>query len=657
MARIVPRNDPESAVLAYMEREKPLKSVLQGYANRNAKKTMQKVTSLLERMGYDGKNANTVLIRQADPRTIRDLEEIAERLPAKERRQVLAKMYGQIGTGTLTVKRAVNDLLKYGPLQDADKLYADANGVLRKTAQEGMLRGEFMVQKSLGVGWQTETPNIKGVDAFLHRRWDERDATDYLKPMGQVMKDQVTESIFLGESPQKMSQRMQRVEEISKVRADRNARTITTAVANEAQMDSYKKDGVKQYQWVATFDERTCPACGQKDGKKYPMGNGDYPPLHPNCRCTTIAVLSKSIQDRLNANLALHKDDYGAKYIDPNTTFQEWKKGNVVDKPTDSPLKEPTKKEKRQAKSERYTADAEAERVKALPANMYTEQKKVEMQYRRESVESMFKEGALPQETYEKTMAYLDEHPTQDGDKPFLWRDFQNTIGYDNYKAVENKINDRIADWKKEHASDYIRRRAVDYGVTYNTVGMNEKPLSHDEIVQKIGGADRTKGSCVSQAFAYIGNEQGLDVTDFRGGESCETFAGGAWRNLLECGEDKPAMVGIKETKDLLKKMEQGEEYVLITGKHCSVVRMGEAGPEYLELQDMPERCGWKKMVGGEYSSVSDTLKYRFGVRGRSTGGLVNVKEIAKREDVMETIGYINTQPDKALRGNGGGRK
>lgn len=358
MVRIVPRNDPESAVLAYMEREKPLKSVLQGYANRNARKTMQKVTALLERMGYDGKNANTVLIRQADPRTIRDLEEIAERLPAKERRQVLAKLYGQIGTGTLTVKRAVNDLLRYGPLQDADQMYADAKGVLRKTASEGMLRGEFMVQKSLGVGWQTETPNIKGVDAFLHKRWDERDATDYLKPMGQVMKDQVTESIFLGESPQKMSQRMQRVEDISKVRADRNARTITTAVANEAQMDSYKKDGVKQYQWVATFDERTCPACGAKDGKKYPMGNGDYPPLHPNCRCTTIAVLSKAIQDRLNANLALHKDDYKAKYVSPDTTYQEWKDRNVTNKPTKNPLKEPTKKERTAFKAKDMTVES-----------------------------------------------------------------------------------------------------------------------------------------------------------------------------------------------------------------------------------------------------------------------------------------------------------
>ena len=659
MVRIVPRNDPESAVLSYMEREKPLKSVLQGYANRNAKKTMQKVTSLLERMGYDGKNANTVLIRQADPKTIRDLEEIAERLPAKERKQILSKMYGQIGTGTLTVKRAVNDLLKYGPLQDADKLYTDANGVLRKTAQEGMLRGEFMIQKSLGAGWQTETPNLNGVDAFLHKRWDERDATDYLKPMGQVMRDQVTESIFLGESPQKMSQRMQRVEEISKVRADRNARTITTAVANEAQMDSYKKDGVKQYQWVATFDERTCPACGQKDGKKYPLGNGDYPPLHPNCRCTTIAVLTKEIQDRLNANLALHKGDYKAKYVDPNTTYDEWKKAHVTDKPTKNPLKEPTKKEKQQAKSERYTADAEAERVKVAPtlSDLETDRKTQEFNYRMEAVESMYKEGKLTEDTYIKAKTYLDEHPADNSKKLYSKWDFLDIVGAKEHKEIEEKIDNSMVSWKSEHASDFIRARALSMGAEYRPVSMNEEQLSSEQIVMKICGADKTKGSCVSQAFAYIGNEQGLDITDFRGNESCKMFSDYCWENLLDCGGTKMERIGVRETKALLNTMEEGEEYVLITGRHCSVVRMGKAGPEYLELQASPERCGWKKFEGGAYGNTSQTLSHRFGVSGRTNGGLLNVKEIAKRDDVMETIGYINTQPDKALRGAGGGVK
>ena len=552
MVRIVPRNDPESAVLAYMEREKPLKSVLQGYANRNARKTMQKVTALLERMGYDGKNANTVLIRQADPRTIRDLEEIAERLPAKERRQVLAKMYGQIGTGTLTVKRAVNDLLRYGPIQDADRMYADAKGVLRKTASEGMLRGEFMVQKSLGVGWQTETPNIKGVDAFLHRQWNERDATDYLKPMGQVMKDQVTESIFLGESPQKMSQRMQRVEDISKVRADRNARTITTAVANEAQMDSYKKDGVKQYQWVATFDERTCPACGAKDGKKYPMGNGDYPPLHPNCRCTTIAVLSKAIQDRLNANLALHKDDYKAKYVDPNTTYQEWKNANVTDKPTKNPLKDiPKAPPKSQARA-----------------------------------------------TLEK------------------------------------------------------------YNVEYRPVEKLEKPETTANIIKKVGGPDKTDGSCSSLALAYAGNKNGLDVTDYRGGRSQEVFSSGFTVNEI-CdicdGWSESGKNDVKVVKKLLDDhVEDGKEYYLGAGKHASIVRKVEGRYEYLELQSTEERNGFKPLGPG---TLIDRFRCRKSGKYEMRSVLIDIDNMKDNPEMENLLGFINTQSDKQMKGVGGHAK
>jgi len=47
---------------------------------------------------------------------------------------------------------------------------------------------------------------------------------------------------------------------------------------------------------LATLDERTCDVCGPMDGqifdlKEFEMGL-NAPPLHPNCRCTTVSYFN-----------------------------------------------------------------------------------------------------------------------------------------------------------------------------------------------------------------------------------------------------------------------------------------------------------------------------------------------------------------------------
>lgn len=66
-------------------------------------------------------------------------------------------------------------------------------------------------------------------------------------------------------------------------------------------MESYIRAGVKRYEFIATYDEKTCLICGKLDGKRFPIGEAkvgvNYPPMHPGCRCTTVAVLSAEIEE------------------------------------------------------------------------------------------------------------------------------------------------------------------------------------------------------------------------------------------------------------------------------------------------------------------------------------------------------------------------
>ena len=56
-------------------------------------------------------------------------------------------------------------------------------------------------------------------------------------------------------------------------------------------MDS-TTDIIAGEQWNATLDQRTCVRCGSLDNRTFKRGKGPMEPLHVNCRCVRIPLLS-----------------------------------------------------------------------------------------------------------------------------------------------------------------------------------------------------------------------------------------------------------------------------------------------------------------------------------------------------------------------------
>lgn len=77
--------------------------------------------------------------------------------------------------------------------------------------------------------------------------------------------------------------------------ANRLARTELTYIQNQATKDSYKKAGVREYEYLAEVDGRTSDLCAELNGQRFPIDAAivgvNYPPLHPNCRSTVLAVI------------------------------------------------------------------------------------------------------------------------------------------------------------------------------------------------------------------------------------------------------------------------------------------------------------------------------------------------------------------------------
>lgn len=234
-------------------------------------------------------------------------------------------------------------------------------------------------------------------------------------------------------------------------------------------------------------------------------------------------------------------------------------------------------------------------------------------------------------------------------------------IGDNDKEALTDNENSSINKESKEPIPNtFTMAWAQNDKVEYNGVRKLQKELTTEQIIKKLGGGDQTKGSCSSLAFAYIGNRNGYDVLDFRGGISTEIFA--TTRNIVEIAnldgiESKVIKRAndYKAVKELLTFVEEKKEYYLETGKHAAIIRRGNRGFEYLELQSETEN-GFKKLD-------SSVLKTRFGCQtSYSVSGtkfeksnvLIDVDSCKNSEEFKNLLGYINTAKDEQNKGEGG---
>lgn len=69
-------------------------------------------------------------------------------------------------------------------------------------------------------------------------------------------------------------------------------RTETLRAHNQGRLKFFDTAKIIKATWMAVGDERTCPICGELDGKTYSVERFPPIPAHPACRCTMIAYTS-----------------------------------------------------------------------------------------------------------------------------------------------------------------------------------------------------------------------------------------------------------------------------------------------------------------------------------------------------------------------------
>jgi len=261
-------------------------------------------------------------------------DEIAKMGSTPMTKEYMSHLKRLFGKAYVTRLEELNNNIRY----NIEKLYAGQSASLGKVLKEGYedsyYRTMFNAQKQAKLGISFTTPDKRTVEAAVKEKWLGQNYSDriwankdkLIKQLEQIL----PQEFVRGKGPASVARTLSQKLDVSYNNAKRLARTEMNYIINKATMQAYIDNGIGEYEYVAILDARTSDICRELNGKTFPIKEAmpgiNWPPLHPNCRSTTIPYfedddIGKVADDRV----ARAKDGKGKSIkLGQDVSFFEW---------------------------------------------------------------------------------------------------------------------------------------------------------------------------------------------------------------------------------------------------------------------------------------------------------------------------------------------
>ena len=169
--------------------------------------------------------------------------------------------------------------------------------------------------------------------------WNNRDK------LAGIAQNEITKGIYQGKSAKKISKNISDRLDASMKDIERVVRTESKHARNEASAQAYIDMGYEWYMFSSHTEgkssERTCERCREINEEKYRFDKRvvgeNFPPLHPNCRCTIIPIVKdEMIENSMEeeyTEIEIDLDDekeYRSTVIDENYSGNIVKNGEII---------------------------------------------------------------------------------------------------------------------------------------------------------------------------------------------------------------------------------------------------------------------------------------------------------------------------------------
>lgn len=160
-------------------------------------------------------------------------------------------------------------------------------------------RMTYDIEQFQGIKPSFATLDTQTVNNMLLQNWEGRNYSESIwknvDTLAQRLPVIIGGAMASGASPQKTQRILRKEFKVGEYKATRLVRTETNYFNNQAELQSYQDLGFTRYEFYAVMDKFTSEICRDHDGKVYNIEDAvvgvNYPPLHPNCRSTTVPIL------------------------------------------------------------------------------------------------------------------------------------------------------------------------------------------------------------------------------------------------------------------------------------------------------------------------------------------------------------------------------
>ena len=213
---------------------------------------------------------------------------------------------------------------------------AETTDFLRSIIPEAYYHTIFDVAQASGEMPVFAPVNERLINTIIRDKWSGDHYSKRIwknnKLLEKELRQVLTTAAMTGESIYKTSRRLNAAFNTAAYNTQRIVRTETTYACNQAELQSYAALEIERYEYYATLDTRTSPQCRQLDGQVFPTSEAqagkNLPPMHPNCRSTTVPYFEngrpkfRTARDkdgkRIQVPADMKYDEWYKKYIDPN---------------------------------------------------------------------------------------------------------------------------------------------------------------------------------------------------------------------------------------------------------------------------------------------------------------------------------------------------
>lgn len=200
------------------------------------------------------------------------------------------------------------------------------------TIKSSYYRNIFDIQKGLNLSFRFNTIDDKTINLLLNEKWTNKANFSMRiwknnEKLGEYLKTQLSAASLSGKSIQKISSDLAHYMNVGTIQATTLVRTEVNHFANEAEMLAYEELDIEEYRFIATLDKVTCVHCAKLDKCKFKVKEKkvgfNYPPIHPNDRCTTIPVFDDQEIDSLKRKA--RDPETNQNYIlDKSLSYNDW---------------------------------------------------------------------------------------------------------------------------------------------------------------------------------------------------------------------------------------------------------------------------------------------------------------------------------------------